>query len=112
MLFKSGPIDHSLKSDYEASLATDKIQLYRAITLLTIVMLVFTINLDAWAIPSAQQDVLYIRFFIMACMLASFATTLFKDFFIKYYSLILVPSFLSLSFLQIFTKVLIGLFDK
>lgn len=98
MLFKSDPIDLSLKSEYEASLATDKIQLYRAITVLTIIMLIFTINLDSWAIPSRQQEVLNVRVFIMACMFVSFFTTFYHEFFIKHYSLILVPSFLALCF--------------
>ncbi len=96
-MIKIVKIPKSLNSAYETSLEKEKIEHARLLGGLTILLLISSIFVDYWAIPSAITELMILRGIVFIPTIFCIVIT-YHSLFIKYYNLVFLVGFLSLIF--------------
>lgn len=98
-MLKRIPLKDHLHDAYDESLVSDKIQLAQVCALAGIIAFVTTVFMEKFGFFPALTDTHTIRYLVICVLAICLAATLRKVFFIKYYTPILISTFLFVSFL-------------
>lgn len=97
-MFKSILHTESLKQAFEKSLRNDKIQLTQITSSSGVAIIISSLFMDMWAIPSSLYEAILLRAIVVSVLLLTLASTFYPSFFIKNYTKLLVTAFLLTAF--------------